>query len=102
MTETEAHWLLAECRAKIDGIDRRILELLNERATVVEDVGRAKEAANLPIFEPKREADVHKNLTENNHGPLPQSAVRSIFERIIDEMRNVQKMRLEQKERGQA
>jgi chorismate mutase len=70
-----------------------LLELLNERTRVVEQIGRAKESAGMPIYEPKREEDVFRNVTENNPGPLTADAVKSIFERIIDEMRTLQRMR---------
>jgi chorismate mutase len=34
-------------------------------------------------------------VTENNSGPLAPEALKRIFERIIDEMRSLQKMRRE-------
>lgn len=83
---------LAECRRKIDAVDVRLLELLNERTRIVEEIGRIKQKLALPIYEPKREEDVFRNITQNNSGPLSSEAVRRVFERIIDEMRNIQKM----------
>ena len=87
---------LAQCRERIDRVDLRILELLNERTSIVEDVGRIKKQAELPIYEPRREDQVFHNVTARNPGPLPDDAVRRIFERIIDEMRKVQKDRMGQ------
>jgi chorismate mutase len=37
---------------------------------------------------------VYANIALHNRGPLPPDAVQRIFERIIDEMRNVQKMKM--------
>ncbi|HMD48647.1 MAG TPA: chorismate mutase [Bryobacteraceae bacterium] len=82
---------LAECRRKIDALDMRLLELLNERTRIVEQIGRIKQHLSLPIYEPKREDDVFRNVTEHNSGPLSSEAVKRVFERIIDEMRNIQK-----------
>ena len=93
MTEDEAKKLLAECRVKIDDIDRQLVELLNRRTLIVEDIGRAKQSAGLPIYEPKREDDVYRNVLTQNAGPLTPDALRRIYERIIDEMRSLQKMR---------
>ncbi|HTS48768.1 MAG TPA: chorismate mutase [Bryobacteraceae bacterium] len=82
---------LAECRRKIDVLDMRLLELLNERTRVVEEIGRIKRHLSLPIYEPRREEEVFRNVTTNNSGPLTSEAVKRVFERIIDEMRNIQK-----------
>ena len=88
---------LAECRERIDNVDLRILQLLNERTSIVQNVGRIKKEAALPIYEPRREDQVFHNVTANNPGPLPNDAVRRIFERIVDEMRKVQKDRMGEK-----
>ena len=86
---------LAQCRERIDKIDLRILELLNERTEIVEEIGRVKKEARLAIYEPKREDQVFHNITSNNRGPLSNDAVKRVFERIIDEMRKVQRDRIE-------
>ena len=95
MTESEAREALAGWRRQIDAVDLRILELLNERTRVVQEIGRVKQSANLPVYEPKREGQVFLNVTENNPGPMPNDAVKRIFERIVDEMRGIQRMRME-------
>jgi chorismate mutase-like protein len=94
MTQEEATQLLANCRDQIDLLDREILSLLNQRTTVVEQIGRVKQQANLPVYEPKREEEVFRNVTGNNSGPLPADAVKRVFERIIDEMRTVQRQKM--------
>jgi chorismate mutase len=82
---------LAECRALIDAVDLKLLALLNERTRIVEEIGRIKQHLSLPIYEPKREDQVFHNVTSNNNGPLTAEALKRIFERIIDEMRNIQR-----------
>lgn len=95
MTPDGALDKLAECRKNIDRIDLQLLALLNERARVAEIIGAVKREHAMPVYEPKREEQVYKNIFENNHGPLPADAVRRIFERVIDEMRNLQKTRMQ-------
>ena len=95
MTKEDAQEKLAECRRKIDDIDIRILQLLNERTRVVEIIGAVKQQAALPVYEPKREDEVYRNILEHNEGPLPADAVKRVFERLIDEMRTLQKMRMQ-------
>jgi len=94
MTQDEARAKLDEFRVSIDAVDRRIVDLLNERTRVVEQIGRVKRHSELPIYEPKREEQVFANITGHNQGPLTQEAVRRIFERIIDEMRTIQRVRM--------
>ena len=84
---------LSDHRRQIDVIDLKILELLNERSRVVEKIGNIKQELGLPIYEPKREDDVFHNVITNNPGPLPPDAVKRLFERIIDEMRTLQRMK---------
>jgi chorismate mutase-like protein len=91
---------LAECREHIDNIDLRILELLNRRTSIVEEIGRIKKEARMPVYEPRREDQVFENVTSNNSGPMANDAVRRVFERIIDEMRKVQKDRMDASYRG--
>jgi len=95
MTQDEARAKLDEFRVLIDDVDRRIVDLLNERTRTVEEIGRVKRSAALPIYEPKRETAVFENVTAVNHGPLTPDALKRIFERIIDEMRTIQKQRMQ-------
>ena len=89
---------LGRCRERIDQIDRQILELLNHRTTIVEEIGRIKQALQMAVYEPKREDQVFANVVAHNRGPLSSDAVRRVFERIIDEMRTVQKLKILQKD----
>jgi chorismate mutase len=94
MTEPEARQQLEEYRIAIDDIDRRIVELINERTRVVHEIGRVKREAQLPVYEPKREEQVFANISDANHGPIPGDCMKRIFERIIDEMRTIQRRRI--------
>jgi len=82
---------LSDWRDKIDEVDRRLLELLNERARCVLGLAPLKKQRGIPIYEPKREEAVFQNIASHNGGPLSPEAVRRIFERIIDEMRSIQR-----------
>ena len=82
---------ITEWRKKIDELDRRIVELLNERARAAQEIGRLKRNSDLPIYEPQREQIIFDNVRGANHGPLPDAELQHIFERIIDVMRSIQK-----------
>jgi chorismate mutase len=94
MTTEEARAILDELRVLIDDVDRRIVDLLNERTRVVEEIGQVKKHSELPVYEPKREEQVFANIGAHNRGPLSPEAVRRIFERIIDEARSIQRIRM--------
>jgi chorismate mutase len=91
MKTEDAQAALGQCRERIDEVDRRIVALLNERTDIVEEIGRIKGEAQLPVYEPKREDQVFANITGSNSGPLSNEAAKRIFERIIDEMRKIQR-----------
>lgn len=101
MSPDEAARLLDQYRIEIDALDLRILDILNERTRIVEKIGAVKREASLPVYEPKREDAVYRNVLSHNQGPLSEGAVRRLFERIIDEMRTLQRERNQQKENGQ-
>ena len=85
---------LSDWREKIDLMDRQLLDLLNERARCVLALAPLKKSAGIPIYEPRREEQVFANICAHNGGPLAPEAVRRIFERIIDEMRGIQRQRM--------
>ena len=85
---------LANCRRQIDALDIQIVQLLNERTQVVHEIGRIKREFSLPVYEPKREDQVFENVTSHNAGPMTEDALKRIFERIIDEMRTIQREKM--------
>lgn len=94
MDDAELIRALEDCRDRIDALDLRILELLNARTSVVEEIGRIKQQLKMTIYEPKREEQVFSNVTGHNTGPLTADGIKRVFERIIDEMRQVQRLRM--------
>jgi chorismate mutase len=82
---------IEDWRKKIDELDRKLVELLSERARAAVEIGRLKRNTNLPVYEPDRERIVFENVQEANRGPLPGRDLVRIYERIIDVMRNIQK-----------
>src|SRR5579875_2510558 len=85
---------LEELRSRIDVLDRQLVELLNERARAAQMVGQLKAATSLPVYEPNREKVVYANVRAANKGPLPDTELQHIYERIIDVMRALQRNEL--------
>ncbi len=86
---------LEDWRRRIDEIDRKLVELLNERSHCALEIGKLKQAANLPLYQPEREKQVLQNAEQSNPGPLTDAAIRRLFERIIDEARSAERMAMD-------
>lgn len=79
--------MIEEYRDIIDKIDRKILELLNERAKIVIELGREKLRNDRPFIDITRE-EVHlRDLVASNPGPLSEGSIRNIFREIISASR---------------
>ena len=82
---------LTPLRMRIDAIDKQILELLNQRAGVAQEVGHIKAETNAPVFRPEREMQVLRNVAERNPGPLVGGDVQTIFREIMSACRALEK-----------
>jgi chorismate mutase/prephenate dehydratase len=74
---------LPELRKEIDRIDEQVIDLLNRRAALAQQIGHAKSSTRSQYFTPEREHIVYKRLLSLNKGPLDGAAVRSIYKEII-------------------
>jgi chorismate mutase / prephenate dehydratase len=75
---------LRRLRRKIDALDRRIVALLNERAELGRDVGKAKMAAGRrAIRDAEREREVLLRVTMANAGPMPQADLLAVYRRLM-------------------
>ena len=83
---------LDDLRKRIDLLDESLVRLLNARAACALEIGRLKREMGIAIYQPEREAEVLKNVQAVNNGPLDQSAIKRLFERIIDEARHLERI----------
>lgn len=74
---------LEDLRKRIDEIDRKLVELLNERANVVIDIGGIKSKAGKPVYAPDREKEVLEKVTGANKGPLPNKCLQAIWRELM-------------------
>lgn len=82
---------LDELRKRMDELDSRILELLNERARIGIEVGKVKQTSNSAYYVPERERAIFERLHGLNEGPLPDAAVKSIYREIMSSVRALEK-----------
>ena len=81
---------IARCRAAIDRVDDRILDLLNQRARLAQRIGRQKVRRNAAVYVPGRERRVLQRVLPRNGGPLAARAVLGIFREILSASRALQ------------
>ncbi len=60
-----------------------MLDLLNERAARVIEVGRLKAGTKSDFHVPSREREIYERLIARNTGPFPNNALKSVFREII-------------------
>jgi len=76
---------LRQLRNRIDALDQEILKLVSERAAAAHAIGKLK--GDGPVYRPEREAQVLRQITGRNPGPLPDQAVTHLFSEIISACR---------------
>lgn len=82
---------LRRLRKRIDALDRKIVGLINERAELVRDVGRAKSGAGWrKIRDADREREVLLRVTMANTGPMPQADLLAVYRRLIAAARSIE------------
>ena len=66
---------IEDWRTKIDEMDLKLVELINQRAAAAREIGKLKNNTNLPIYEPEREKKILEAVKKANKGPLPDSGL---------------------------
>ena len=78
-------------REEIDRIDDVILELLNKRADLAIEIGKAKTRRNLGFYSSQRERSIFKRLSAKNEGPFPNEALRAVYREIMSASLSLEK-----------
>jgi len=74
---------LEELRKQINELDTRLVQLLNERARVVVEIGKLKNKTGKPVYSPDREKEVFAKIAEANQGPLPDKCLTAIWRELM-------------------
>lgn len=78
-------------RKQVDEINLKILELMNKRAGLVQEIGQEKLKQGINRFDPEREREMLNLLVENNNGPFTDDTVRHLFKQIFQASLDLQK-----------
>ncbi|MEC1720521.1 bifunctional 3-deoxy-7-phosphoheptulonate synthase/chorismate mutase [Schinkia azotoformans] len=74
---------LETLRAQLDEVNLKLLELINKRGEIVQEIGKVKEKQGVNRFDPVRERHMLNLILENNNGPFENSTIQHIFKEIF-------------------
>jgi len=77
-------------RSKIDALNFKLVDLLNDRARCALEIAELKKKLGLPVHDPKRELEVLDKFSAHNGGPLTDEALQGIFRCIMAEHRKLE------------
>lgn len=83
MDNPDAQSNLAPLRKRIDQLDREIVDLLNERAKIVVEIGKVKRDGKTPVYAPERERKVLDQVRSYNKGPLPDACLIAMWRELM-------------------
>lgn len=75
--------VIARLREQISTADLTILDAVNTRLRLVEEIRAYKEAKGIPFLDPERERQLLDYLTRANQGPLSTSGLQELFALIL-------------------
>lgn len=81
---------LQNIRSAIDSVDRRIIELIQERASLAKEIGGVKREIGMRVLDPAREGKIREKLAAGPDGPMDGDALVRIYEVIMAESRRLQ------------
>jgi len=74
---------IEQLRNQIDAIDVKLVELINQRAGIVVEVGKLKTRDHSPIYAPDREKAVIDRVIAANKGPLPDKVLAAMWRELM-------------------
>ncbi|OGQ84241.1 MAG: chorismate mutase [Deltaproteobacteria bacterium RIFCSPLOWO2_12_FULL_60_19] len=79
-----------DLRKKIDQVDEKIVELLSQRASLAQAIGRTKSLGSEEVFVPSREKEIFQRLSKLNRGPLPEKSIHAVYREILSASRSLE------------
>ncbi len=74
---------LENIRKKIDQLDQKIIDLLNERTTLAIQTGKVKQEKGEEIYSPSRESEIYRKIDQLSKGPMPKDSLKAIYREVM-------------------
>ncbi len=81
---------LEKLRINIDQIDSSILNLINQRLALGEEIGCIKKLSNTDVVDSSREKQIIEKILNNNNGLADEQLLKDVFNIIITATKNLQ------------
>lgn len=82
---------LKNLRQNIDDIDKKILNLLEDRMRIVQEVGNLKEKLDISVEDLNRENEIIQRLTQHSSGKLSENQLIRIFTSVFKSSKQIQR-----------
>jgi 3-deoxy-7-phosphoheptulonate synthase / chorismate mutase len=80
--------VISQFREQISDIDLQLVELLNRRLSVVDELWRYKAEQGVDMYDPEREARMVSFLDDANHGPLSPEGLQKVYRAIVETVKD--------------
>ncbi|WP_226680458.1 bifunctional 3-deoxy-7-phosphoheptulonate synthase/chorismate mutase [Sutcliffiella horikoshii] len=78
-----SHNELDALRKQVEELNLQLLEIINKRGELVQEIGKLKEAQGVNRYDPVRERKMLDLITEHNDGPFETSTLQHLFKEIF-------------------
>ncbi|MDQ3238583.1 MAG: chorismate mutase [Actinomycetota bacterium] len=95
MTDFDTPQRVEELRRRVNEVDDQLVRILNERARIVQELGKYKWESGVALFDPRREEEILRRVAKINEGPIYDTSMRDIFELIMHRIRDLEAERRE-------
>jgi chorismate mutase len=95
MTDFDTPQRVEELRRRVNEVDDQLVRILNERARIVQELGKYKQESGVALFDPRREEEILRRVAKINEGPIYDTSMRDIFELIMHRIRDLEAERRE-------
>ncbi|UZH06242.1 bifunctional 3-deoxy-7-phosphoheptulonate synthase/chorismate mutase [Heyndrickxia coagulans] len=74
---------LEQLRKEVEEVNLKLLELINKRGELVQEIGKLKEAQGVNRYDPVREREMLNAIIEHHDGPFETSTIEHLFKEIF-------------------
>ncbi|KYC66386.1 MULTISPECIES: bifunctional 3-deoxy-7-phosphoheptulonate synthase/chorismate mutase [Heyndrickxia] len=74
---------LEQLRKEVEEVNLKLLELINKRGELVQEIGKLKEAQGVNRYDPIREREMLNAIIEHHDGPFETSTIEHLFKEIF-------------------